>query len=394
MVALNKEKQTQVNRWRSEAGALEKLLASSMQTYVQAIQKGERPTNRVMRIYRDEVLQPMLAWRALMETADAEWKDRLLVEATWDRLNQKIPLPFVGALKGHTDGVTGVAWHPDGKRMLTGSFDKTAVLWDTQSGERVRTFDGIDGEVRCLTFGPGGEEFIVGLTDGTAERWRLEDAERLLTVNRHKEPILSLAIHPEGGEVLSGSGNEAALLWETSEGKVNASLSGRSTLGFLAGYKESMRAVAFSPDGKYLLTGNGDKTAFLWDAETKKKLWSFKGHTGGILCVAFRPDGKQLLTTTTEGTITVWDIDSGEVVHTLEGHEGPVFSAVFSPDGSKILSGGDDGTTRIWNVEEGKELHKFNDHSERILSVAFHPSGKRFASASVDKTVQVRELED
>jgi WD40 repeat protein len=393
LLALAKEKQEQVNQWRTQATALEKVLSTAMQSYVQAIQKGERPTNSAMSNYRDQILLSLLAWRTLLEGVDPEWKDRVLVEATWDRLARTISLPTVLVLQGHRDGVTGVAFHPDGKRLLTSSFDKTVMLWDIDSGESLHTFKDSEAAIRCISFGAKGERFVTGLLDGTAEIWETQTGKKRITVNNHKTSILSIAMNPDGTQVVSGSDEESAILWETDDGKVRHRFSGRTYLGLGLGYKDTMRSVAFSPDGKLVLTGNSYHLGYLWDAETGKKSFELKGHSGTILSVGIRPDGKQLLTASEDGTLKMWNAKTGELEHTLEGHEGPIFSAAYSPDNRTILSGGDDGMVYLWDAETGKQLRRFECHKERILSVGFHPKGRCFATGSTDGTAKLWELD-
>ncbi|MFQ3649519.1 MAG: hypothetical protein SNJ75_04245 [Gemmataceae bacterium] len=393
MQELNKEKQQQISKWRDLAKQLDVLLNEALQVYLQAIRKGERPTNSAMRTYRDEVLLPMLAWQKLLETADSEWKDRVLVETTWDRLLTSIPLPYVGVLRGHTEGVTGLVFHPQGQLLLSSSFDKSVVLWDLASGTKLKTFAQGESEVRAIAFDRTGERFVSGALDGTTEVWSTDTGKRLFMTRKHKKSILSIAFHPTQDTLLSGSDEEPAYLYDL-DGKLLHTFSGRSTLGYLAGYKDQMRSVAISPEGKYLLTGNGYQRIYLWDAQTGKKLLELNSHDDTILAVAFRPDGRQFLTASADGTVKIWSITDGKLLHTLEGHEGAVYSAVFSPDGRRILSGGNDGTVRLWEAESGKPLQTFKGHTDRILSVAFHPLGKRFASAGLDKTIRIWELLD
>jgi WD40 repeat protein len=109
--------------------------------------------------------------------------------------------------------------------------------------------------------------------------------------------------------------------------------------------------VAFSPDGKYVLTGSDDDTARLWDAATGAEVHAFSGHTGSVYDVAFSPDGKYVLTGSADHTAKLWDAAAGAEVRTFSGHTSYFLSVAFSPDGKYVLTGSDDGTASLWDTD-------------------------------------------
>jgi WD40 repeat protein len=111
-------------------------------------------------------------------------------------------------------------------------------------------------------------------------------------------------------------------------------------------------SVVFSPDGKAVLTGSGDRTARLWDAATGQPMGPPLTHRGVVYSVAFSPDGKAVLTGSQDNTARLWDVATGKPIGPPLTHRGSVQAVAFSPDGRAVLTGSFDGTARLWTVSE------------------------------------------
>jgi WD40 repeat protein len=154
----------------------------------------------------------------------------------------------------------------------------------------------------------------------------------------------------------------------------------------------SVRSVAFSPDGTRIVSGSYDNTVRVWDTVSgAEALPPLRGHESWVNSVAFSPDGTRIVSGSHDDTVRVWDTVSGaEALLPLRGHESEVNSVAFSPDGTRIVSGSDDGTVRVWDTVSGAEaLPPLRGHESWVISVAFSPDGTRIISRSHDNIVCV-----
>jgi WD40 repeat protein len=120
---------------------------------------------------------------------------------------------------------------------------------------------------------------------------------------------------------------------------------------------------------------------------------TLNGHTGGVNGVAFSQDGRRVVSGSEDNTLRIWNVETGEEEKKLEGHSHYVTSVAFSQDGRRVVSGSEDKTVRIWNVETGEEEKKLEGHSDDVTSVAFSQDGRRVVSRSDDKTVRIWNMQ-
>jgi WD40 repeat protein len=275
---------------------------------------------------------------------------------------------LIRTFAGHTLGVRAVAFSPDGKHVLTGSGDSTMRLWNTQSGELVLTLTGHTDGINAVVFSPDGKRIASASDDGTARIWDAKTGKELLQFKGHDGPVIDVAFSHDGKQVLTGSLDKRAQLWDAGTGKV---------LQRFLGHTDFVLGVAFSPDGKSVVTGSEDHSARLWDIATGKELKRFTGDTDFVRAVAFSPDGKTLLTSSGDKTARLWDVSTGQEVRRFVGHSDRIDRAVFSPDGKQVLTGSGDGTARLWSVGDQRALPLFKATGDPMVSVAFSPDGKR-----------------
>ncbi|KAF9230838.1 hypothetical protein BU15DRAFT_83124 [Melanogaster broomeanus] len=232
----------------------------------------------------------------------------------WDCITWQVALHVP---ERHSGWVYSVAFSPDTSLIATAGDRGDVFIWNSHTGEHVRTMSGHDPtmEVWTVTFSPDGQRIASGSQDHTIRIWDVHNAEAIA--------------------------------------------------GPLEGHSDAIKCVAFSPDGKTIASVSVDATLRVWDIELGNLRLAPIQHNSTIRAVSYSPDGKTICTACDDSTISLWHATTGELIlDPLRGHRKVVSSIVFSPDGKRILTGSWDQTLKLWDSSTG-EMIKF---SESILT--------------------------
>ncbi|NET59627.1 MAG: hypothetical protein F6K47_26805 [Symploca sp. SIO2E6] len=226
---------------------------------------------------------------------------------------------------------------------------------------------------------------------GDTETRRIEipttNISLITTFNKHADAVYAVAFSPNGKTLASGSGDKTIKLWELSTEWEIGTFGG----SWFSGHAQTVRSIAFSPTGKTLASGSEDKTIKLWNVRTLEKFRTIKGHANSVNTIAFSPDGKTLASGSGDKTIKLWQVSTGKEQQSLE-HLFDVFSVAFSPNGTILASGSWDYIIRLWDVRTGQQICTFDKHLFDVFSVAFSPDGKILASGSEENTIKLWDI--
>ena len=294
----------------------------------------------------------------------------------WDAFTGAV----VATLAGHTGLVATASFSPDGQRMMTGSRDHTARIWDAHTGTLVANLTGHTGGVTTTSFSPDGQRVVTGSEDGTARIWDAHTGAMVATLAGHADLVATVSFSPDSQRVVTGSNDETARIWDAHTGAMVA---------ILAGYTGPVWTASFSPDGQRVLTESYREIARIWDAHTGAVVATLAGHASSFATASFSPDGQRVAAGSSDQTARIWDAHTGAVVATLAGHAGAVLTASFSSDGQRVLTGSADHTARIWDAHTGALVATLAGHTGPVRTASFSPDGQRVLTGSLDHTARI-----
>jgi WD40 repeat protein/serine/threonine protein kinase len=293
-------------------------------------------------------------------------------------------------LHNPTQGLSEAAFSPDGKRLATCGSDQAVRVWDVDTGAELLTLRGHANMVGCVAFAPRAGSAAGSLAsagaDGMVKLW---DLDRMPSPRYfqggHETPINGIAYSPNG-RLLVSFGSDRAVFWDAGAAKpLPPALTTKPGKG------------VFSPDGRWIVTGGGMLPRYdepgelkIWDAQTHRELHSLKGHSKILTDMAFRPDGKRLASASgnayqdRRGEVIVWNPADGKQLIRFVLDAGTITCLAYSRDGRSLALGSMDKTVLACDPEDGKVLRTLRGHDRPVLCLAMSPDGKRLASGDND----------
>lgn len=335
---------------------------------------------------------------------------------------------IIRSLVGHRDRVTGCAFSPNGKFLVSASDDKTLRLWDIQTGAFLREFRGHIQPVTACAFHPDGRRILSASEDTTLRLWDRDTGRTIRVFEGHEQTVNACAFSPDGRLILSASGgnemqqtrsntDNSLRLWDCETGEC------LHIFVFPDKLHNRICSCAFSADGRFALSGDGDGKLRLWDVETRQCLQTLEENIEYVLACVFLPDDCQALQPSIPGnhlalsasadrSLRLWEIGvhapepdtnisifrelfANPLEHSLKvltGHQDYVTGCaiIFDtryPERLYALSSSQDQTLRLWDLISGESLRVLEGHTDWVNGCAVSRDMKLAASASSDHTV-------
>ena len=302
----------------------------------------------------------------------------------------------IATLTGHEGPVTSLAFNKDGTRLISGSGDKSARVWNAADAQfpQLTVLSDHPGAVLAVALSDDGATAFTSGSENDVRQWNVADASLTRNISGHGNQVTSLLF--AAPHVVSGSSDGTVRWWNPADGAGVRSVN----------HGAAVNAIAISADATRLLSGGADQNGKLWNAADGQLIATLAGSPAAVTHIAIAADGERLACRSSDG-VRIWDAagrpveriespepaahglhfgaDSRSLVLTatdgairmtrlavsalLAGHEGTVSSVAFSTDGKHILSGGADMTVRVWSAEDGSAVRTLSGAAQPVTAV-------------------------
>ncbi|KAF8840892.1 WD40 repeat-like protein [Paxillus ammoniavirescens] len=283
----------------------------------------------------------------------------------------------------HINGIWALAFVPGSDLVVSGSHDGTCRVWSTRDSSKMIGDSMFHGwpVYAVVVFGDG-RTIASGGSDGKIVVWDLESGRKVRDWSTGQRSVDFLSLSPDGKMLVTGSDRGMLNFWNPSTGKLIA--------GPLKLHTASIRSVSFSPDGSKIATASFDKTIrVIHNHPGNETIRVFEAHDRPVTSVVWSVDGQRLVSGSVDTTVKFFNSSTGSLLATCRGHTNTVTCIVVSPNGEVVMSASEDTTVRLWSTSTFQQVAMTRRHPCRVWSLALSPDGRYLAGAGSDKRVRI-----
>ncbi len=286
-------------------------------------------------------------------------------------------------MRAGTHSPYALAFAPDGRKLASVSPFEPSRIWDVDNGQELLQLEGNADKATCVAFAPDGKTLVTGNATGGVCLVDVTTGKAIREWHKdHTRRIQALCFGPDGKTLASTANGEKTIRLRDVAGDEG---------GRALSVDADIHCLTFSPNGLMLAGGGWHGTRcpiHLWDLKSGKILPPLNGHFFGVESVAFSGDGKRLVSIGVDNAVRLWDLATGKELSPNAEHFSWVTSIVFLHGGRTVATGGMDGTIRLWDASNGKSVGRCDGHTDRVWRLLLTPDGKSLVSASNDGTLR------
>lgn len=242
---------------------------------------------------------------------------------------------------------------------------------------------GNPGTVWSVDFSADGQDIAAAIEDGSVRLWNIETQTVTKRFNAHRGAVWMVKFHPTRPIVATCGDDSRVKLWDSSSFELLKEWHAENTV----------RGIAFSPNGKRIIAGDREGVIHVYDIDSGEEL-ATASQSGSILAIDYSSDGKLIATAGSDKIVRVWDAQSLNERQTMSGHDGPIYNVRFADSGSMLATVGWNKNIRIWNAETGSEIYQLDGSDGDVWGVAFCVDGQHLVTGGQDAAARVFDLAD
>ena len=281
-------------------------------------------------------------------------------------------------IDSHPGKINSVQFSRDGKWLVTASgisgLYGLASVFDVQTGKLIRSVEGHRDSMYAAVLSPDGKLIATGSYDKRILLWNAKTGTLIRDISGHNDAVYDLAFSPDSKLLASASGDETIKIWQVSTGR---------RLDTLGQPTAEQYTVTFSPDGKYVLGGGVDNRIRVWRVESRDSakinpiLFARFGHEGPIVNLAFSADGRTLVSAAEDRTIKLWETDGFTERHLYERQPSTTHAVAMAADGKSIVVGRVDGSLQRYPIVTAAAAGTGADHG---VTARYITDGRKLAA--------------